>query len=154
MLQARQVGPTFAGEVTGLDFSKPFPPGLREEVEALMYQYGVIIFRNIPGMCNEKHLEFSSMFGDLDSNPLAFGGPTRLGNDNLFDISNLAFDGKTILKPTDRRFKFGKVYSPPMSIQKCRETLFGTSMPLSINIATNIPFWQRTLSLLMEVILT
>ena len=108
-LQARQVGPTFAGEVTGLDFSKPFPPGLREEVEALMYQYGVLIFRGIPGMCNEKHIEFSSLFGDLDSNPLAFGAATRLGNDNLFDISNLAADGKTILKPTDRRFKFGKV---------------------------------------------
>src|SRR5271169_387974 len=139
MLQARQIGPTFAGEVTGLDFSKPFPPSLREEVEALMYQYGVLIFRGIRGMCNEKHLEFSSLFGDLDSNPLAFGASTRLGNDNLFDISNLAADGKTILQPTDRRFRFGKVsYCPPMSAQSCRETLFGTSMPLSINIATNI----------------
>lgn len=109
-LQARQVGPTFAGEVHGLDFTKPFPAGLREEVEQLMYQYGVLIFRNIPGMCNERHLEFSRMFGELDSNPLVFGQKTRLENENLFDISNLDADGKTILAPTDRRFKFGKVY--------------------------------------------
>lgn len=109
-LSARQVGPTFAGEVSGLDFTKPFPPGLREEVEDLIYQYGVLIFRGIPGMCNEKHLEFSKLFGDLDSNPL-FTGPTRLGTPYLFDISNLSADGKTILPPTDRRFKFGKVSS-------------------------------------------
>jgi alpha-ketoglutarate-dependent 2,4-dichlorophenoxyacetate dioxygenase len=109
-LTARQVGPTFAAEVSGLDFSKPFPAGLREEVETLIYQYGVLIFRGIPGMCNEKHLEFSSLFGDLDDNPLAFGRPTRLGNPNLFDISNLNADGKTLLEPNDRRAKFGKVY--------------------------------------------
>jgi alpha-ketoglutarate-dependent taurine dioxygenase len=109
-LTARQVGPTFAGEVSGLDFTKPFPPGLREEVEELINQYGVLIFRGIPGMSNEKHLEFSRLFGDLDSNPL-FSGPTRLGTPYLFDISNLAADGKTILPPTDRRFKFGKVSS-------------------------------------------
>src|SRR5271154_4930820 len=138
-LQGRQVGPTFAGEVIGLDFSKPFPPGLREEVEALMYQYGVLIFRGIPGMCNEKHLEFSSLFGDLDSNPLAFGAATRLGNDNLFDISNLAADGKTILKPTDRRFKFGKVRLGKRGTDD-RATLSGTSTPLSISIGINIPF--------------
>jgi hypothetical protein len=29
-LTAQQVGPTFAGEVTGLDFTKPFPPDLRD----------------------------------------------------------------------------------------------------------------------------
>jgi alpha-ketoglutarate-dependent taurine dioxygenase len=109
-LTANQVGPTFAGEVSGLDFTRPFPPGLREEVEDLIYQYGVLIFRGIPGMCNEKHLEFSKLFGDLDSNPL-FTGPSRLGTPYLFDISNLSADGKTILPPTDRRFKFGKVLS-------------------------------------------
>jgi alpha-ketoglutarate-dependent 2,4-dichlorophenoxyacetate dioxygenase len=108
-LTARQVGPTFAGEVSGLDFTKPFPPDLREQVENLIYQYGVLIFRNIPGMSNEKHLEFSKLFGELDSNPLVFGQKTRLENENLFDISNLAADNKTILEPTDRRFKFGKV---------------------------------------------
>jgi alpha-ketoglutarate-dependent 2,4-dichlorophenoxyacetate dioxygenase len=115
-LQVRQVGTTFAGEVAGLDFTKPFPPGLREEVEQLMYQYGVLIFRDIPGMCNERHLEFSRMFGELDSNPLTFGKKTRLENANLFDISNLAADGKTILEPTDIRFKFGKVMALPMEL--------------------------------------
>ena len=46
-------------------------------------------------MCNERHLEFSRMFGELDSNPLTFGQKTKLENANLFDISNLAGDGKT-----------------------------------------------------------
>lgn len=81
-----------------------------------MYQYGVLIFRDIPGMCNERHLEFSRMFGELDSNPLTFGKKTRLENANLFDISNLAADGKTILEPTDIRFKFGKVMALPMEL--------------------------------------
>jgi len=49
------------------------------------------------------------MFGELDSNPLIFEQKTRLENMNLFDISNLAANGKTILKPTDIRFKFEKV---------------------------------------------
>jgi alpha-ketoglutarate-dependent 2,4-dichlorophenoxyacetate dioxygenase len=107
-LVAQQVGRTFAAEVTGLDFSKPFPPSLREEVESLIYTYGVLMFRNVAGMCNERHLEFSSLFGELDSNPL-FAGASRLGTRYLFDISNLAANGKTILGSTDRRFKFGKV---------------------------------------------
>src|SRR5579859_2388925 len=88
---------------------KPFPPGLHEEVESLMYQCGVLIFRNIPGTYNERHLEFSKIFEELDSNPLTFGKKTRLENENLFDISNLEADGKTILEPTDIRFKFGRV---------------------------------------------
>ena len=108
-LQGKQVGNTFAAEVTGLDFTKPFPPDLKQQVENLINKYGVLMFRAIPGMCNERHLEFSRLFGDLDSNPLSFGRPTRLGTEYLFDISNLAADGKTILEPTDKRFKFGKV---------------------------------------------
>lgn len=89
-------------------------------------------------MSNEKHLEFSKLFGELDSNPLVFGQKTRLGNENLFDISNLAADNKTILEPTDRRFKFGKVQLLFKGFDVFREMRFGMLMLRLTSIEINI----------------
>lgn len=41
-------------EESRLDFSKLFPPELREEVENLINKYENLVFRGLPGMSNEK----------------------------------------------------------------------------------------------------
>lgn len=156
-LIAKPVCPTFVAEVSGLDFTKPFPPVLCEEVEALINQYGVLVFRGVQGMCNEKHIEFSALFGELDGvkDFVVPGVPYRLApHYELFDAGNLAADGKTVLSPSDKRFKYSKV-NLQWGVMKIdsRAIGCGTSMLLSTKGGTSIPSSRLMSSPTMEEIL-
>ncbi|WWC64938.1 uncharacterized protein I303_107552 [Kwoniella dejecticola CBS 10117] len=86
--------PTFACELSGVDFSKPISPTEYAEIRKIVDKYGVVIIRNT-GLTDEAHIEFSKYFGDLDDvTPYQQAGRThRLPYKELFDAGNI--DPKT-----------------------------------------------------------
>ena len=94
--------PFFAGEVSGVDISKPLTPDEVAAIEAGMDKYAVLVFHDQP-ITDAQQMAFSQNFGPLED---ARGGNVtkpedkRLGT-GMNDVSNLGKDGKPL--PRDSR---------------------------------------------------
>lgn len=64
-LSIRQLAPTFAGEVTGVDCRKPLSPDQVAAIDAGMTEYAVLVFRD-QALTDEEQLRFTLHFGDLE----------------------------------------------------------------------------------------
>jgi alpha-ketoglutarate-dependent 2,4-dichlorophenoxyacetate dioxygenase len=64
-LGIRQVGPCFAGEVSGIDLTKPFADEDAAAIHAGMDEYAVIVFHG-QDLSDEQQLAFSRGLGDLE----------------------------------------------------------------------------------------
>ena len=103
----RQLHPAFAGEVSGIDCSKPLS---REEVAAIeagMGEYAVLVFRD-QEITDEQQLAFTLHFGDLEN--YGSGGHIRKRSDSrlgpgMADFSNLDRTGR-IMSAEDRVWFF------------------------------------------------
>ncbi|KIW19435.1 hypothetical protein PV08_00007 [Exophiala spinifera] len=104
----KRLHPTFAAELSGVDFSKPLSDDLFREILAAVTEYGVVVFRHT-SLTDESHLEFARKFGELDDvKPYVKAGrPNRLKYDELFDVSNVEVDG-TVLDPESARGQANK----------------------------------------------
>ncbi|KAL5356145.1 hypothetical protein BJX96DRAFT_162228 [Aspergillus floccosus] len=102
-ISVNKIHPTFGAEVRGVDFSKPLTDEVFVEVYSAITKYGVLVFRNT-GLTDEGHIAFARRFGELDDiTPyLALGRKNRLKYNELFDVSNVEFDG-SILDPESPR---------------------------------------------------
>lgn len=114
----RELHPSFAAEISGLDFSQPIPDSTFEELLAAIakvrvydlilppisisdsndsifpLQYGVIRFPQT-GLDDARHVAFAAKFGELDDiTPHTKAGKKhRLEFPELFDVSNLLENG-------------------------------------------------------------
>ena len=103
-LNIKQVGPCFAGEVSGLDLTKSLS---REEVSAIhagMDQFAVLIFRG-PKLSNDQHMAFTKSLGRIEK---AIGTSLREPKDNRLstdfaDVSNLDKDERPFEREDRRR---------------------------------------------------
>ncbi|MBV8755308.1 MAG: TauD/TfdA family dioxygenase, partial [Hyphomicrobiales bacterium] len=102
----RQVGPCFAGEVSGVDLTKPLS---REEVAAIeagMDQYAVLVFHDQP-VTDEQQIAFSNNFGRIE--PAVGSNITKPEERRLrveiADVSNLK-KGNELYDRDDRRRMF------------------------------------------------
>ena len=102
----RQIGPCFAGEVSGVDLTKPLS---REEVgaiEAGMDQYAVLVFHDQP-VTDEQQIDFSRNFGTIE--PAVGSNITKPEERRLrveiADVSNLK-KGNELYDRDDRRRMF------------------------------------------------
>jgi alpha-ketoglutarate-dependent 2,4-dichlorophenoxyacetate dioxygenase len=103
----RQLAPTFAGEVSGVDCTKPLAPDAVAAIEAGMDRYAVMVFRD-QDLSDDQQLAFTRHFGELES----YGSPghirraqeQRLGA-GIADFSNLDKDGN-IISAEDRIWFF------------------------------------------------
>ncbi|GES64613.1 taurine catabolism dioxygenase TauD/TfdA [Aspergillus terreus] len=104
------IHPTFGAEVRAVDFSKPLTDEVFSEIYSAITKYGVLVFRST-GLTDEGHIAFARRFGELDDiTPyLALGRKNRLKYNELFDVSNVEFDG-SILDPESPRGQGNKVY--------------------------------------------
>jgi alpha-ketoglutarate-dependent 2,4-dichlorophenoxyacetate dioxygenase len=98
---------SFAGEVRGIDLTRPISRDDVEAIEGGMDTYAVLVFHD-QDVTDEQQIAFSLNFGDLESYKTAAsvpraGGP-RLGP-GMADLSNLNRDG-TVLSPDDRAWSF------------------------------------------------
>ncbi|EAU31760.1 conserved hypothetical protein [Aspergillus terreus NIH2624] len=102
-ISVNPIHPTFGAEVREVDFSKPLTDEVFSEIYSAITKYGVLVFRNT-GLTDEGHIAFAKRFGELDDiTPyLALGRKNRLKYNELFDVSNVEFDG-SILDPESPR---------------------------------------------------
>ena len=124
----RPAHPVFAGEVTGIDISRPLATQQVAAVEAGMDRYAVLTFRDQP-LTDDQQLEFSRNFGELEvtlAGQMAKPEDRRLGDRlELGDISNLT--ARNALRARDDR---SRMYALP--------TACGTPTPRSARSARAI----------------
>ncbi|HTG20921.1 MAG TPA: TauD/TfdA family dioxygenase, partial [Reyranella sp.] len=99
--------PVIAGEVTGVDLTKPISREEAATIEAGMDRYGVLVFRG-QAISDEQQIAFTRNFGELESYNTS--GTVRKREDNrlgpgIADLSNLTKDG-TIISAEDRVWFF------------------------------------------------
>ena len=136
-LEIRPLGPHFAAEVTGVDFTAP--PGAIpfKDLKAAIDTYGVVVFRSAKPPTDEQHIAFSRLFGPVEVGAtFKVQGDTkkRIDNPALVDVGNLDPDGN-IMKPDNRRMLFRKgdrLWHTDMSFMDNRATyslLLGHEIP-------------------------
>lgn len=106
-LTINQIHPVFAGEVSGVDLTKPLRRDEAAAIEEGMNRYGVLVFRD-QNITDEQQVAFTRNFGDLEvkAKPgnIRKASESRLGA-GIGDLSNLTKDGK-IIEADDRQWFF------------------------------------------------
>lgn len=106
-LSINQIHPVFAGEVSGVDLTKPLSRDEAAVIEEGMNRYGVLVFRD-QNITDEQQIAFTKNFGDLEvkAKPgnIRKASESRLGA-GIGDLSNLTKDGK-IIEADDRQWFF------------------------------------------------
>ena len=106
-MSIRMLGPGFAGEVSGLDLTKPLPAADIAAIHKGMDDFGVLIFHG-QNFTDEQQLAYTQSLGPLE---IAIGfnlrkpGDQRLASPHFADVSNLDKDGN-VYKRDDRRWQF------------------------------------------------
>jgi alpha-ketoglutarate-dependent 2,4-dichlorophenoxyacetate dioxygenase len=102
----RQVGPCFAGEVSGVDLTKPLSRKEVAAIEAGMDKYAVLVFHDQP-VTDDQQIAFSNNFGRIE--PAVGSNITkpeeRRLRVELADVSNLK-KGNELYDRDDRRRMF------------------------------------------------
>ncbi len=103
----KRLRPTFAGEVFGVDCTKPLSPEEVADIDAGMDQYAVLVFRE-QNLSDDQQIVFTRQFGELESYKTAAHirkrDDARLGP-GIADFSNLDKSGK-IMSAEDRVWFF------------------------------------------------
>jgi alpha-ketoglutarate-dependent 2,4-dichlorophenoxyacetate dioxygenase len=96
--------PFFAGEVSGIDITRPLTGEQAAAIEKGMDQYGVLVFHG-QHFDDETQLAFSRNFGELEeaSGDLNWGKPRRIGSALVNDISNLDNDNQLLARDNRKR---------------------------------------------------
>lgn len=96
--------PFFAGEVSGIDLTRPLTAGEAGSIEKGMDQYGVLVFHG-QHVTDETQLAFSRNFGRLEeaSGDLNWGKARRLESALVNDISNLDNDNRVLARDDRKR---------------------------------------------------
>lgn len=99
----RALHPIFAGEVAGVDLTRPVAAGVIAEIENAIAEYAVLVFRD-QRVTDDQQLEFSRFFGDLEeTRGTGISKPSEQRLHPAFaDVSNLDKDN-TILARDNRR---------------------------------------------------
>jgi alpha-ketoglutarate-dependent 2,4-dichlorophenoxyacetate dioxygenase len=106
-LEAKAVGPSFAAEVTGVDFSRPLDSSRVAEIVAAMDRYAVCVFR-ATALNDDSHIAFSRQLGKLEHAPRLFGkGFARFDKPELFDAGNLDASGNILVDERRRVYNKG-----------------------------------------------
>jgi alpha-ketoglutarate-dependent 2,4-dichlorophenoxyacetate dioxygenase len=103
----RQLRPTFAAEVSGVDCREPLSNEQVADIEAGMDQYAVLVFRE-QNITDEQQLAFTRQFGELENyktrGHIQKRSDSRLGP-GIADFSNLDKQGR-IMSADDRVWFF------------------------------------------------
>ena len=103
----KQLQPVFAGEVSGVDLTKPISREDAIDIEEGMDRYAVLVFHD-QNITDEQQIAFSKNFGPLEVKKrpgnIRKESETRLGA-GIGDLSNLDRNGK-IISADDRQWFF------------------------------------------------
>jgi alpha-ketoglutarate-dependent 2,4-dichlorophenoxyacetate dioxygenase len=104
-LNIKKMHPLFVAEVTGLDASQTLPHEIRSQVQDLIDQHGILIFRD-QNISDEQQVTFSQNFGEIEmaNNKTNITKQDERRLSNLFaDISNLNKDDEVHGKESRQR---------------------------------------------------
>ena len=90
-------GSTIGAEVEGLDFSRPIPDEVSDELKAALHEHGVLVARGT-NVDDDSMIALGRKWGPLD-NVTAHkkaGHKMRLDIDEIFDVGNIDPDGNLI----------------------------------------------------------
>jgi alpha-ketoglutarate-dependent 2,4-dichlorophenoxyacetate dioxygenase len=97
------ITPHFAAEVSGVDLTRPLPPGVAAEIDAAMDAYGAVVFRD-QALGDPEQRAFGEALGTIEATRATVDAEkTRLKDKTLNDISNLAADGSILAADARRR---------------------------------------------------
>jgi alpha-ketoglutarate-dependent 2,4-dichlorophenoxyacetate dioxygenase len=103
----REIPAAFAGEVSGLDLTRPLTPDETAAIEAGMDEYAVLVFRDQP-LTDQGQIDFTRQFGELEGyntpGHIRKQAEQRLGA-GIADFSNLDKSG-AIMSDQDRVWFF------------------------------------------------
>jgi alpha-ketoglutarate-dependent 2,4-dichlorophenoxyacetate dioxygenase len=96
--------PFFAGEVSGIDITRPLSAEQAAAIEQGMDQYGVLVFHG-QHFDDETQLAYSRNFGALEeaSGDLNWGKARRIESPYVNDISNLDNDNQVMARDSRKR---------------------------------------------------
>ncbi|HEY1933031.1 MAG TPA: TauD/TfdA family dioxygenase [Acetobacteraceae bacterium] len=94
----------FAGEVSGIDITRPLAASEAAAIAAGMDEFGVLVFHD-QHFTDDTQLAFSRNFGELElaSGDLNWGKDRRLPSPHVNDISNLDNDNAVLAREDRRR---------------------------------------------------
>jgi len=100
----RQIGPCFAGEVEGIDMTRPLSPDEVAAIHAGMDRYAVLVFHD-QRIDDEQQLAFTRSLGDIEhAIGTSLRGPDEYRLPTTFaDVSNLDQHNKTFARDDRRR---------------------------------------------------
>jgi alpha-ketoglutarate-dependent 2,4-dichlorophenoxyacetate dioxygenase len=110
-LAIRQIHPVFAGEVSGVDLTRPLSRDEVAAIDAGMDRYAVLVFHD-QTITDEQQMAFSVNFGPLED---ARGGNITRPEDRrltvgMNDVSNLGKDGRPMERDSRQRaFNLGNM---------------------------------------------
>ena len=106
-LTINQIHPVFAGEVSGVDLTRPLSRDEAAAIDDGMNRYAVLVFRD-QNISDEQQIAFTRNFGELEVKEkpgnIRKASESRLGA-GISDLSNLSKDGK-IISADDRQWFF------------------------------------------------
>jgi len=102
-LNIKQLHPTFACEVEGLDLSKPVSDETFEELKDALHKYGVVVIRNANLPDDKAHIEFSARFGEVEKSKYRNPHMRSLPYPEIFDISNLDEKNQVVTNSNEKR---------------------------------------------------
>jgi alpha-ketoglutarate-dependent 2,4-dichlorophenoxyacetate dioxygenase len=102
-LMLKQVHPTFAAEVQGLDLSNGISDAQFEQLRDAVHQYGVVVIRkaNLPD--DKAHADLSRRFGEVEISKYRSPHMRKLDQPEIFDISNLDENGQVVTHSNEKR---------------------------------------------------
>jgi alpha-ketoglutarate-dependent 2,4-dichlorophenoxyacetate dioxygenase len=103
-MSIRQVGPCFAGEVAGIDLTKPITPDAAAAIHAGMDEFGVLVFHD-QAFTDETQVAFTESLGKIEHSigaSLRKPGEYRLPT-TFADVSNLDKENKVYQREDRRR---------------------------------------------------
>lgn len=96
MISVHPIQDGFVAEVTGIDLALPLAQAARDEIQAALDEYAVLVLPGQP-LTERQQLDFAACFGPLETAVSAAvyhaGKTRRLENPQLSDISNLDEQG-------------------------------------------------------------
>ena len=100
---AKQVHPTFACEIDGLDLSQPISDNNFKELKTCLHKYGVVVIRSANLADDEAHIDFSRLFGEVEKSKYRNPHMRALPFPEIFDISNLDEKGEIVTVSNEKR---------------------------------------------------
>jgi alpha-ketoglutarate-dependent 2,4-dichlorophenoxyacetate dioxygenase len=101
----RRMHPSFIGEVSGIDITRPLACDQVQAIEAGMHEHAVLVFRDQP-LTDQQQVDFTRNFGELEvtlAGQMAKPEERRFQQLELGDISNLDQDERLRARDDARR---------------------------------------------------